>query len=840
MKLAAVKPLVLGMIGAGCFLVLGGSRPLRSAAHLPSAEVSPSSITVNYPLDGSIFPPEITSPTFLWHDTNDAAKRWVIEFRFAGDASPLRLNAPGEPPKVGDLDPLAGDGSDVKKMVAEQASTHTWKPDDATWATIKQDSQKGPATVTILGYPEDASASSVSSATFSMSTSTDPVGAPIFYRDVPLMTSPPTDKGAIQPLPTFALPLIKWRIRNIAEPQSHIVMEKLYTCGNCHSFSLDGKTFGMDLDGPQNDKGLYAIVPVSKDMTIHNSNVIHWRALQDNPGAKSAAPSVSRFGFMSQVSPDGRYVVTSIAPPGLQNSNQRENQNFAPGLTARLFSVNYMDIRFTQVFYPTRGILAYYDREEKKLHHLAGADDPEYVQTSAFWSPDGKYLIYSRAKAREPYPPGAPKPTYANDPNETQIQYDLYRIPFNNGKGGTPEPLLGASHNGMSNNFPKVSPDGKWIVFVQCKNGLLMRPDSKLYIVPAQGGKARPLNSNTALMNSWHSFSPNGKWLVFSSKVRSPYTRLMLTHIDADGNDSPPIFIDNPTADNRAVNIPEFVNIAPDGLAKIVPEAAEFYRVANQAHDLMELNKVSEAIPVWRQAIELDPSDAWAHYSLAVAYSRSGQEGEALAELRKACEIDPYHSTWFAHLAVSQVNTGDTAGALASYRKALALDPKNAWAEADLGALLFQMGQKQQGLQHVQKAVEIAPDFPDGHNRLGTILAQLGRYNEGVTQLKKAIELDPKSVEYQYNLGYVLQLKGDTPGAIVAFQKAVELSQGQEPHSLAALADAYQKQGRSAEAIQSAQQALTLATQMHDTELEASVRSALRRYEQSDTKTRRP
>jgi hypothetical protein len=93
-------------------------------------------------------------------------------------------------------------------------------------------------------------------------------------------------------------------------------------------------------------------------------------------------------------------------------------------------------LRFTQVFYPTRGILVWYDRNEKKLRPLPGADDPRYVQTSAFWSPDGKYLIFSRAEARDPYPPGSVKPTYANDPNETQIQYDLYKIPFNEGRGG--------------------------------------------------------------------------------------------------------------------------------------------------------------------------------------------------------------------------------------------------------------------------------------------------------------------------------------------------------------------------------------------------------------------
>jgi len=41
---------------------------------------------------------------------------------------------------------------------------------------------------------------------------------------------------------------------------------------------------------------------------------------------------------------------------------------------------------------------------------------------------------------------------------------------------------------------------------------------------------------------------------------------MYLTHLDADGNDSPAILIDNTTAANRAVNIPEFANIDPDGM----------------------------------------------------------------------------------------------------------------------------------------------------------------------------------------------------------------------------------------------------------------------------------
>jgi Tol biopolymer transport system component len=137
----------------------------------------------------------------------------------------------------------------------------------------------------------------------------------------------------------------------------------------------------------------------------------------------------------------------------------------------------------------------------------------------------------------------------------------------------------------MSNNFPKISPDGKWIVFVQCKNGQLMRPDSQLYIVPAAGGTARRLRANTRLMNSWHSWSPNGRWLVFSSKARSPYTQMYLTHIDEQGNSSPAILIDNTTASNRAVNIPEFVNIDPDGIDQIEVHVADGTSVASGGSD---------------------------------------------------------------------------------------------------------------------------------------------------------------------------------------------------------------------------------------------------------------
>jgi hypothetical protein len=326
------------------------------------------------------------------------------------------------------------------------------------------------------------------------------------------------------------------------------------TCANCHSFSADGKTFGMDIDGPDNDKGLYAVVPVQRHMSILSKDMVHWNV--------DGRVGQVRTGFMSQVSPDGRYVLSTFAGPSLKMADS-------------YYVTNFLDYHFLQVFYPTRGILEWYSRATGLRQPLPGADDPHFVQTDGVWSPDGKYIVFARAEARDPHYSGQEPALRANDPNETPIQYDLYRIPFNDGKGGAPERIVGASQNGMSNNFPKVSPDGRWIVFVQCHNGQLMRPDSQLFIVPFGGGKARRMRANTPLMNSWHSFSPNGHWMVFSSKARSAYTQMYLTHLDADGNDSPAILIDNTTAANRAVNIPEFANIDPDGIEDIQVHVAD-------------------------------------------------------------------------------------------------------------------------------------------------------------------------------------------------------------------------------------------------------------------------
>ena len=754
--------------------VLGQMQAQPAPGSTPQSQAGLWPVSIDYPEDGSIFPPGITPPTFVWRD--GMAASWTIDVAFADQAPSIHIQSKGEKMHIGDLDPETVSASnEPPRLTPQEAASWIWTPDAATWKIIQSHSTVTPATMTITEFRAQAA---VSLAKISFSTSTDPVDAPIFYRDVPLMPSEGAN-GTVQPLSPAAIHLISWRLRDIQRPESRTVLSNMPTCANCHSFSGDGKTMGIDVDRLANDKGLYAVVPVERHISIQNKDVVQWNT--DGQAGKI------RVGFMSQVSPDGQYVVSTFSGSSLDISNT-------------YYVTNFKDYRFLQVFHPTRGILEWYSRATGKRQPLPGADDPRYVQTDGVWSPDGKNIVFARAEAKDPYPEGQRKAIRANDANETQIQYSLYRIPFNEGRGGTPEPIAGASDNGMSNNFPKVSPDGQWIVFVKCRNGQLMRPDSELYIVPFGGGTARRLRANTPLMNSWHSFSPNGRWLVFSSKARSPYTQMYLTHIDKDGNDSPAILIDNATAANRAVNIPEFVDIAGDGIEDIQVPAVDLYKLMEDAMQLEEKGENDQALGIWKKAVAMEPENAKAQNGLGISLYVHGQSEEAFEHLHQAIRINP--------LSVQ--------------------------SHYVLGKFLLDQGDAEQALPELQTAIAIRPHFESGEEGLASAYEALGENREAVAHWRRARAIDPSRTSATLGIAWLLATAPDA--SLRNGTEAVQLAES-APESTAddaivldTLAAAYAEEGQFTRAWAAAARALARAEAGHSQTLAMDIRARQKLY----------
>jgi len=690
------------------------------------------------PRDGSVFPPDFTPPTFLWEDPDPAAGRTTIEVVLA-DGSVLRRDlddARPAPPRVDER--ALGDSNSL--FVPEDAERRrAWTPSPDDWAEIQRRSRDAEATVRITAADRTA--------TVRITTSSDPLEAPIFYRDVPLMPAVAQETGVIRPLADDAIPLIEWRLRDVSRPDSKVVLTDMPSCANCHSFSRDGKILAMDVDGPTGDKGAYAIAPVREKMVIGPEQVISWNAFRGKPQGHKT------IGFLSRVSPDGRYVLTT--------------------LNEAVYVANFPDYRVIQVFYPTRGILAWYSTETGEMKALPGADDPAYVHTNGVWTPDGKSVVFSRARAFDPYDPDRPLATHPNDPNEPRIQYDLYRIPFNEGRGGEAVPIEGASANGMSNTFPKVSPDGRWIVFTKCRNGQLLRPDGRLWIVPYEGGEAREMRCNTDRMNSWHSFSPDGRWMVFSSKTNTPYTQMFLTHLDAEGNDTPPVLIPNSTAANRAVNLPEFVNIGYDDLEKIEVPAVEHHRLSFEGFDLVMDGRYAEAIPVLEKALELEPEFARAHVTLGLARMELDDLPGAMKDFQRALDLDPYSSEALNDLGLAYLRQDRPDEAIPHLRRAIAINFLSWRAEYNLALALARKDLLDEALAHVERAAALAPDEVEVAADHGLLLARLKRYPEAAGVLEHALALDPEHERAWKILARTCLEGGNDVGAVRALSAIV-------------------------------------------------------------------
>jgi tetratricopeptide (TPR) repeat protein len=327
------------------------------------------------------------------------------------------------------------------------------------------------------------------------------------------------------------------------------------------------------------------------------------------------------------------------------------------------------------------------------------------------------------------------------------------------------------------------------------------------------------LNCNTQLMNSWHSFSPNGRWLVFSSKARSPYTQMYLTHIDEDGNDSPAILIDNSTAANRAVNLPEFVNIKPGSWDTLEAPLADFFHEIDQGAGFDRDGKEDEAIAHFRKAIELYPGDARAHYDLGQALERKGQAADAVDEYRTAVRDDPNNSmnaAVYTDLGLALARTGKLDESIESYQKALAANPRDARAHVGLGAAFLQQDRVQDSIEQCRAALEIDPSSSEAQNTLGVDLARTGDLTNAVASLQRAVELKPDSFEFQFNLGRVLAAASNFSEALTHFQKAVDLSNGKDEKSLTFLSYMYSETNQPEQAVQTAQIALAVAEQSGD------------------------
>ncbi len=745
-------------------------------------------LTIDYPLDQTLFPPEIPAPSVRWQDAGTDSDTWLVTIRFQDGAERISF------------------------------FTHDtrWTPADDQWETIKRRSREKEATVSVVGIQRRRPTRILSGASVSIATSEDEVGAPLFYREVHL----PFAEAVADPAAH-----IKWRFGLISsKEQPPIVFEKLPVCGNCHSFSSDGTSLGMDVDYAS-DKGSYVICPVTQEIVLDENKIITWNDYKREDGEGT-------FGLLSQVSPDGRYVVSTV----------KDFSVFVP----------LDDLEFSQLFFPVKGILVVYDRKTGTFQALPGADDKRFVQSNPVWSPDGTYIVFARSEAYYPKKMRKRKSVLLDREDCLEFieggktfKFDLCRIPFNDGRGGKPEPLAGAANNGMSNYFPKYSPDGKWIVFCKANSFMLLQPDSQLYIIPADGGEARRLRCNTGRMNSWHSWSPNGHWLVFSSKARSPYTQLLLTHIDADGRSSPPVELDRFTTATMAANIPEFVNTTADAIKTIRQQFVDgesYFRSGLAAYDMRDFDAAERA---YRMAFSFDPNHAEALHGLGVVLTFQEKYDEAEGYFLNAIELAPEFGDAHKDLGWSRARQRKFQEAVAPLREALRINPDDPDCHMLLGETLTGLGQTKEGQVHLDMATRLDAAYADARGSLDVAdgFLRTGKLAEAADHYRRAVELGPDYVPALVGLASVLATADeeslrDGKKAVALADRACALTRYTDAAALAVSAAAHAETGQFPNAVAVAERALGSARRVEKESLAAWIEQELKRYQQGQPSRR--
>ena len=195
-------------------------------------------------------------------------------------------------------------------------------------------------------------------------------------------------------------------------------------------------------------------------------------------------------------------------------------------------------------------------------------NDPAEWECYPYWAPDGKKLYYVSAYLGSPEEVkrkgGAVK---AN--SDGTFKYSMYSKVFDpdTRTWSRKEVFYDAAARDSSVTWPRVSPDGRWLLCCISTHGVFPpnQEVSDLMLFDLKTGKYRYVDElNSKKSESYHSWSSNGKWVVISSRREDGvHTRPYLAYMKSDGTFTKPFAVPQKDPEYTrkfmySFNIPEF------------------------------------------------------------------------------------------------------------------------------------------------------------------------------------------------------------------------------------------------------------------------------------------
>lgn len=222
-----------------------------------------------------------------------------------------------------------------------------------------------------------------------------------------------------------------------------------------------------------------------------------------------------------------------------------------------------------------------------------------------------------------------------------------------------------------------------------------------------------------------------------------------------------------------------------------------------------------EAIPRYRQALEIDPDNATARYYLATALQRQGRLEDALEHYREALRLQPGRPEIHNNYGVALLADGRREEAVRQFRRAVELDPAHPDARVNLGVLARGRGDLAAAERHLRRAVEAAPDHAAARLQLGHVLLVRGEVDEAFEHYRAAADLGARAeiLERVTPVAWRMAVHPDSAvrrpdRALAVTRRLADLADEPDVRLLRALAAAQAATGRTEEAAATAGRAL--------------------------------
>ena len=200
-----------------------------------------------------------------------------------------------------------------------------------------------------------------------------------------------------------------------------------------------------------------------------------------------------------------------------------------------------------------------YDVERHEIITSRNLFSTKYFETFPTFSPDGGKLYFCTADS------------VAMPDEFKSAKYSLCAIDFDEETrrfGERVDTLYNAHTGGRSVSFPRVSPDGRYMLYALADYGnfSIWHRDADLKMIDlTTGNEVDMAAANSDAAESYHSWSSNSRWILFNSRrVNGLYTHAYIAYVDEQGKVHKPFLLPQRDPDfydrfMKSYNIPEFI-----------------------------------------------------------------------------------------------------------------------------------------------------------------------------------------------------------------------------------------------------------------------------------------